>query len=401
MSKIFTDGIRTPFKSMVKKYSIDTKEGKKEFGYLPWALALAIAERPTQEIVETADGNLVHSVFGGGVVGVAQEVAQGITQVTWLPILNGANQAKPEAKITSRDVSDTINRCRAKAVAMVNGVGLPLFAHGLDDMTVFLRSLNVKPDSDLSTVEPHITTAPEKNGEFIDWPYAIAAARITDPEFSWEVVTRTVLNKDTGEIGERPYFRMGTGWGVAVRVTYKGKAHCETLPIMGFVEVETKSGLKLLDHQPLLNPNCHDWNRAVMRCLVKAIALASGYGLSVYAKTDNVESLHVDPMQRKEHAANDPAAPAEEKPAQPDDPKAKAALIAEVDAALKASGRDAASLLAWLGHKGSSKLEDASIASLTRGLRALSSLPTVTQQPAKVEKAAPHEEAPPQQAAFL
>lgn len=391
MSKVFTDGIKTPFAKAVKRLTVQTQEGEKEFPYLPWALALALADRPKQEIVETPDGEILHPVFGGGVVGIRQFVDEGIEQVTWLPILNGANQAKPEAKITSRDVADTINRCRAKAVAMVNGVGLPLWADGLEDLTVFLKSLNVTPDTDLDQVRPYISTSPKKNGEYIDWAYALAAARITDPKFHWEVVHRSVLDKTTGEIDLRPYFRMGNGWGVAVRVTYKGGTHTETLAMTGFLEVETKSGVKKLDHQPLVTPNCHDWNRSVMRCLTKAIAIESGYGLSVYAKVDDVERLHVEPLQRKSEGA----APHEPE-SLPEDPAVKAALVEQVAKALESAGRQPASLLGWLGHKDATDLSVASVEQLQRGLKALA-----TPAPTPPPPPAPKAQEPKQESCFL
>lgn len=371
MSKVFTDGIKTPFGKSIKYITVQTKEGEKKFPYLHWALALALADRPSQEVVETPEGAFVHPVFGGGVVGVRQLVADGIEQVTWLPILNGANQPTPEAKITSRDVSDTINRCRAKAAAMVNGVGLPLWADGLEDLVVFLSSLGVKPDDDLGLVKPYVMTSPKKNGEFMDWPYPLAAARITDPKFHWEVVFRSVIDKTTGEVGMRPYFPMGNGWGVSVCVTYKGKKHTETLPIMGFLEVQTKNGPKMLDHQPLSTPKADDWNRTVMRCLTKAIAYQSGYGLSVYAKADNVEDLHVEPLRRREGNG----ASAAEAEALPDDPAVKAALVAKVAQALEAAGKQPSSLLGWLGHKDATDLSVASIEQLERGYKALATPP--------------------------
>lgn len=365
MSKTFIEGIKTPFAKSVSTYQVNTKDGPKEFGYLPWALALALADRPAQEVVEH-EGAMFVPVFGGCVVGISQKIGSaGREQVTWLPVLNGANQAMPEARVTSRDLGDTINRCRAKAAAMVNGVGLALYAKGEVNTVKFVKSLALMPDSDLTQAAPVISSSEEKNGEFIDWPHAIAAARLTDPEFHWEVVFKDVVDKTTGVVGLRPYFRMGQGYGVAVRVTYKGCTHTELLPIMGFAEVVLKSGeKKRLDHQPLPNPDCHDWNRSVMRCLTKAISLASGYGLNVYAKAD-VTDLTVEPLQPKQQPAA-PEAPAE-------DPAAKAALIADVEKALSATGRTAGSMLQWLGYKDANgNLDVVSMSDLQKALQALS-----------------------------
>lgn len=396
MAKTFVEGIKTPFKSMVKMFEVTDKNGaKKKFSYLHWALALALADRPSQEIV-TSDGAVSIEVFGGCVVGVSQALPNGGMQTTWLPVLNGANQPVPEGKVTSRDLGDTLNRCRAKAAAMVNGVGLSLYAHGLDDTVVFINSLGVKPTDDLSTATPRISSSPEKNGDFIDWAYSLAAARLTDPNFRWEVLFYEVMDSSTGEVGKKPYFRMGKGWGVAVQVWYRDatrsvdRVHTEVLPIMGFREVDTRNGLKKLDHQPLENPNAHDWNRSVMRCLVKAIAYASGYGLSVYAKAE-VDQLHVDPLQRK--AANDEQTPAGEAPAAKsppavDDPALKADLIKQVSAILKSDGKSPSDLLKWLSYPDATDLSVATVAELQRGLRGLRPPEAPSQQPAKAARAA-------------
>lgn len=365
MSKTFIEGIKTPVARSVSSYSVNTKDGPKTYNYLPWALSLALADRPPQEVVEH-DGAMYVPVFGGCVVGIRQKIGgTGRDQVTWLPVLNGSNQAMPEARVTARDLGDTINRCRAKAAAMVNGVGLSLYSKGEANTVTFIKSLNVVPDTDLARATPPISSSEEKNGDFIDWPHALAAARLTDPEFHWEVVFKDVIDKTTGEVSSRPYFRFGIGYGVAVRVTYKGITHTELLPIMGFAIVKLKSGEeKRLDHQPLPNPDCHDWNRTVMRCLTKAISVSSGYGLNVYAKAD-VDELNVEPLQRKEAAA-EPEAPV-------DDAVMKGALISDVEKALAASGRTAGDMLAWLGYKDSNNdLNVVSVPDLQKALQALS-----------------------------
>lgn len=398
MSKSFIEGVKTPFGSMVKVLEVNTKEGKKEFGYLPWALAFAFADRPHQETI-WANGSMGIPVFGGTVVGIKQFLPDGAEQVTWLPVLNGANQAMPEARITSRDLGDTLNRCRAKAIAMVSGVGLSLYANGETNTLAFLKALGVKPDSDLSRVEPVVSSSPKKSGVYVDWTHALAAARITDPTFRWSVLFHDVIDTSTGEIGSRPYFKMGSGWGVDVEVVYKGEKRTEALPIMGFVEVETKlNGKKMLDHQPLSNPNCHDWNRAVMRCLAKAIAMASGYALNLYAKSE-VDSLHVDPLQRKSAEEGASGAEGDEQGGQAVDgassvdPREYQAVLEQVRAALAAAGRPASGVLAWLGHKDTDDLSVASMDELQRALQALS-----PPRPAPTTGQARTSSAPPKQA---
>jgi hypothetical protein len=61
----------------------------------------------------------------------------------------------------------------------------------------------------------------------------------------------------------------------------------------------TSKGMKKMDHQPLTKPTTHDWNSAVMRCMTRAVAVVTGYGLSVYARED-VESLLREPPVKAE-----------------------------------------------------------------------------------------------------
>ena len=372
MSKSFLDGVKTPFAGLVKSYEITDKDGvKKELGYLPWPRALALAGRPTQQVMYWT-GYPYFELFGGVVVAVSQVIerpdnAAPLLQNTYLPVLNGANQPITIARIDPRDISDTINRCRAKSAAMVSGVGLSMYSNGNVDTIKFLRSLNVKPETDLSTIEPLIVKKAGK-GDYIDWPSALAAARITDPSFEWDVGWHKVADDKTGELVELPALRLGNGWGVTVKVTYRGKTHTEMLPIMGQVLVATKHGDKKLDHQPLLNPTCHDWNRAVMRCLVKAIAIETGYGLSVYANEPLV-SLHVDPVQRKPEPQPPAAAPA--MVVTPDDPEVHASLVPQVEAAMLARSKKLPDMLVWLGNTTAQSVKELSVDELERSLSAL------------------------------
>lgn len=352
--KVFVEGIKTPYAGLVKKKEITTKEGKKTFTYLRWNRAIPLAGTPKQ-VVRVTNGRLYKEVFGGAVVTIEETLPNGVVQATHLPVLNGANQPVPLARLTSRDVGNALSRCRAKAVAMVNGVGLPLYAGGQTDCIAFIKKLGVKPESDLHKTNAVVTDKEEKNGTYIDWPYSLAAARITDPNFHWEVVEFERIDKSTGEVVMFPAIEAGIGWFVAVKVTYKGEEHTEYLPIMGFAEVKTKNGPKMLDHQPIQNPNVHDWNRAVMRCMVKAIAFPSGYGIGVYADED-LEDLDVEPLGRKPEHATAPAdgaqqhgkKPAAAPPASFSDADRKL-HVAAIEKALAKEGRQAPALIAWLG----------------------------------------------------
>jgi hypothetical protein len=379
MAKTFLEGVKTPFANLVKSFKVKDKEGKEsELSYLPWPRALALAGRPRQE-VRYWNGLPYFSLFGGLVVAVSQPLDDDpgtptVMQDMFLPILDGASRPIPIARVDPRDVTDTINRARAKSAASVSGVGLSLYSKGNRDTVKFLVDLKVKPTSDLSTIEPLIVKK-EGKGAYIDWPSSLAAARITDPDFHWEIEWHEVVDKNTGAIERMPALQAGTGWAVTVKLTYRGQSHTEMLPIMGQVMIKTKNGDKLMDHQAILNPTVHDWNRAVMRCLVKGIAIITGYGLSVYANED-VASLHVDPLGPP---------PAAEKEKQPDptpepefNPALHAELVTQVTSALAAKGKNVKGLVTWLGRPEVDALDKLSLDELKRSLIAVAPSPTVT-----------------------
>lgn len=259
--------------------------------YIPWVAALQLSDWPAQDVVNFGPPHgAVRPLFGGGMVAVDMPVCSGgPIQRMYHPILDMRSQAMPYKHITSRDVGDAINRCRAKLAAAVTGIGLCLWA----DMTAaasFVKQLGVnEATKDLSKVTPFAERKKDRDGKpvghpFLGWYSALAAARITDPSFSWSVVEFEDMDPNTGAISSIPALRVpGKGWMVAVDSTWKGRSHREFLPIMGFQEVQTRNGPKMLDHQPLPDPNISDWHRAVMRCLAKSIALVTGYGLSLYA----------------------------------------------------------------------------------------------------------------------
>jgi hypothetical protein len=384
MSKIFVDGIKTPFAGLLKTLPVtDHKTGeKKDVPYLPWPRALALAGRPKQDVIYF-DGTPYLELFGGAIVGVKQEYitkeGEIITQDTYLPVLANNNKPIPFARIDPRDVTDTINRCRAKSAATVTGVGLSIFANGQTNTIEFLKKLGVTPVSDLSTVEPLTVKKPGKS-TFIDWASAVAAARITDETFTWSIGWHSVLDTKTGDYRTLPVMRVGRGWAVSVTVKYKGLTHTEVLPIMGTLEVEVSGGeKKKLDHQSLENPTVHDWHRATMRCLVKAIAVHAGYGLNVYANED-VESLHVDPVGRKPDVDPPAATAAGENPPKADaqpavdpaqDQATRKQLAEELSLALTAKKKDTASFLTWIGQPADTALASLSVTDLRRGLAAL------------------------------
>lgn len=354
--KDFVLGVKTPVKNLTSVANGMT--------YLPWATAVALAGRPDIR-VDTFGGHPYRELFGGAVVSVSTPLPTGegsiAQQAMHLPVLDAQNRPVPIEALTSRDVSDTINRARAKLIAVVNGVGMSLYAGYGEDVLGFLKALGLTPESDLATAQP-LTSSKNGKAQYVDWAAAVTAARLTDPGFYWEVVEHdNQPDPETGEVLHRaPYVRTPHGYLVAVRVHYKGAVHTEWLPVMGVVEVKTARGTKRLDHQPLEDPNVFDWNRAIMRCLAKAIAVVSGYGLSVYAGED-VEALQVQPLRRKQDAESE---------ASDADDDARGELIRQVRQALEQAGKEEEAMLQWLGRKGDA-MEDLTMEELQRALKAL------------------------------
>lgn len=278
MSLKFVQGVKIPLEGMTHRVD--------GLPYIPWALSFAMAGRPALKTVYFEGDQLAQFFFGGAVVAVENE-----GQRMYLPILNAKNKAIPEDQITTRDITDTINRCRAKSVAVTNGVGMCLYTGYEEQHARFLKELGLRPDSDLTKVEP-LTANKGGRAEYVDWGSALTAIRLTDPESTFTVREFDVLDEATGVVRRLPYQKTGNTYSVSVRVNYRGDEVEETLAIMGFAKVQTSKGLKNMDHQPLTNPNVWDWNKAVMRCLAKAIALVSGYGLSVYAQSEAVLFMH-------------------------------------------------------------------------------------------------------------
>jgi hypothetical protein len=327
---------------------ISTREGaldratntKLKLSYLSWAAALSLANMPEHKTVMFTDVLTVKpylKIFGDAVVAVDM-----LGQRVWLPVLDSYNNPIATEKVTVRDINDSLMRCRAKAVAMTTGVGMSLYIGYLGDGEKTAKILAVTPESNLSAVPPILS---KKNGKtaYLDWAAALAAVKIVDPEFKWEVqFFPSGVNEVTGEVINVPYLKHGDQFFVAVQVVYKGVAHCEYLPIMGFMPVQTKNGIKNLDHQPLVDPNAFDWNKSVMRCLAKAIAVVSGYGLSIYAQEDDVISRD-------------------------DEPETKPDLTYVRDLIQK-TGSNEASLCGWLGF---TSLEEANQAAINKAEAAL------------------------------
>lgn len=325
--------------------------------YLSWAVAIGLAGGPEHNLVMFGSQPYL-PVFGGAVVAVDM-----LGQRVWLPILDGRNSPIAAADITSRDISDTAQRCRAKAVAMTAGIGMSIYAGYDGNGQEFVADLGVTPESDLAAAKAIVSKKGNGGGAaYLDWASALAAAKITDESFSWKIGMFPSIDTETGEVVDKPYLKTIDTYLVSVEVSYKGKAHTEWLPIMGVLPVKTKNGTKRMDHQPLITPNVFDWNRSIMRCLAKAISVVSGYGLSIYAKED---------LLNQEAASGSEA---------PD--------LTVVRELLAKAGKEEAAMCAWLGVK---TLEEADQEAITKAENTLRKALGVAAVPAA--KAAPRSRA--------
>ncbi len=259
----------------------------KKLSYLNWAMMVGLAGAQAQNVVEFEEARAEWEVFGGAVVAVDHVYEDGSVQRIFLPVQNNKFAPIDFANLSARDVGDAVSRCRAKAIACTTGIGLDLYADFAGNGPAFAKALGeIGPTSDLARIEPVVKVVEETKAEYVEWPFALAAAKLADPHFLWAVEVREVINRETGEIVNRPYKPSGTGYSVGVTVTYRGRKHTEWLPIMGTAMVQTGRGLRKLGNQSLQNPTSSDWNKSVMRTLTKAIAVVSGYGIAVYAKYD-------------------------------------------------------------------------------------------------------------------
>jgi hypothetical protein len=110
----------------------------------------------------------------------------------------------------------------------------------------------------------------EKKGQFtyLSWVWAIDQLRRFDPNATWTV--KKFHNKDGIEM---PYMLGPNGGWTEVEVTVKGISLSSIQPIMDF------------KNKSVTNPDAMDVNKAIQRCLVKAIAM-HGLGLYIYAGED-------------------------------------------------------------------------------------------------------------------
>lgn len=260
--------------------SLDLKakvEKVENLSYLSWANAYGLAGRP-EYATPMFDGSPFRKMLGGAVVAIdLPSLGAAAPQRVWLPLMDYKNKQIPEAKVTGRDVTDALGRCLTKAIAMHRGVGLSAYA-GYDGDGAKVANLlgPISPgDTDLSTAG----AVTEIKGEgkyqvaYVPWWASVAASMLADPTgFHWNVAEFPV--KGGAENETMPFLSMDSGVLVAVDLTFAGRSHRQWLPVM-----DNRNGSKG-------SIDTADWNKTVMRCLAKGIAMISGYGLSVYAGED-------------------------------------------------------------------------------------------------------------------
>ncbi|MEX3983715.1 DUF1071 domain-containing protein [Paraburkholderia sp. EG287A] len=244
---------------------------KNSLSYLAAATAMRLSGRPAIKFVDF-DGKPHLECLGGSLVAVDVPV-QGdgsvYMQRMWLPVMDRENQPLELKKTTATDINNNRQRCLVKAIAATLGHGMSVFLGDSGDGPKAAKRLKVQPDSDLATVEPLIATLREGGAPYIEWNVGLAAARITDAAFRWNVVLWDGL----------PFREVLGSLMVDVDTVYKGKEQRLSLPIMDAA----------FNPIPKDKANVSDWNKTVMRCLTKNIAFNSGYGLSVYAEDVKAE----------------------------------------------------------------------------------------------------------------
>lgn len=112
----------------------------------------------------------------------------------------------------------------------------------------------------------------EKKGKFsyLSWPFALSELQKVDPAATWEVMRFPL--PDCPHL-LTPVMITPVGVFVEVAVTAGGKRLSQVHPVLD----ERNNAVKA--------PNAYEVNKAIMRCLVKAVAL-HGLGLNVYAGED-------------------------------------------------------------------------------------------------------------------
>ncbi len=245
--------------------TINESEVAKKGGlsYLSAATAIRLAGRPQVDFVDF-DGQPHLAMLGGSLVAVDIKLPDSdAVQRMWLPVMDRDNQTLSLEHTQATDINNSRQRCLVKAIASVYGDGMSLYLGCDGDGPKAVKMLGVTPDTDLVAVTPVVATLKEGGAPYIEWGIGLAACRITDPTFYWEVVMWNGL----------PFRQVLGGLMVDVDTVYAGKRQRLSLPIMDAAFNPVPAG----------KATVFDWNKTVMRALTKCIAFNAGYGLGVYA----------------------------------------------------------------------------------------------------------------------
>lgn len=115
----------------------------------------------------------------------------------------------------------------------------------------------------------------EKNGlKYLPWSQAIQLVKDLYPKTTFEVIPQVVDEKGN----TRPWHDDGkTGWvEVSVRIESDDGEVCETKETLAIMDFKNKS-------IPAESITSVDANKSIKRCLVKALAIATGIGLYIYS----------------------------------------------------------------------------------------------------------------------
>jgi hypothetical protein len=107
----------------------------------------------------------------------------------------------------------------------------------------------------------------EKKGKFsyLSWAYAVRFLREHYPQAEWHI-----HENDAG----LPFFCMGESCFVKVSVSVGEQSFTQWHPVLDN------------NNRPIKEPNAFHINTSIQRCLTKAIGLATGIGLALYAGED-------------------------------------------------------------------------------------------------------------------
>ncbi len=129
-------------------------------------------------------------------------------------------------------------------------------------MTTENRKLSFKDAYELP-IGKHV--AKKNNFEYLSWSFAIKHLRENFPAATW------MVHEDSGF----PFFNTPLGYMVKVSVFVEGNEYAQWMPVLDY------------RNEPMETPTTFDINSSIQRCLVKAIGLATGIGLALYAG-DNI-----------------------------------------------------------------------------------------------------------------